>query len=270
MRRAFRMALRDEKVKAVVVRIDSPGGSAMASEIMWQAMRRVAAEKPVIVSVGNMAASGGYYLASAADTIYADPAGIVGSIGVVGGKIALGGLYDKLGIHVATFSAGKNADLYSSTTPWTDAQRRMIRNAMSTTYDQFTDRIKTTRGEKIADIDKVARGRIFTAAEAKSLGMVDQLGGLGDAIVEAAKRAKLEEGKYDLKSLPPPPTIQEMLAGRSSGGASTMTPVSAEAMAVLQMLPGDVRDALSESLQMGELMQRRPVVLMTPFVLRVR
>lgn len=270
MRRAFRMALRDDKVKAVVVRIDSPGGSAMASEIMWQAMRRVAAAKPVIVSVGNMAASGGYYLASAGDTIYADPAGIVGSIGVVGGKIALGGLYEKLGITVSTVSAGKNADIYNSTTEWTDDQRRMIRNAMTTTYEQFTDRIKSTRGAKIADVDKVARGRIFTAAEAKALGMVDTLGGLDAAIVDAANRAGLKEKEYDLKALPPPPTIQEILAGRSSGGAAMLSPVSAEAHAVLRMLPADVRSALAQSVQMGEIMQRRRVVLMTPYVLRVR
>ena len=263
MRRAFRLALRDDNVKAIVVRIDSPGGSAMASEVMWQAMRRVAEKKPTIVSIGHMAASGGYYLASAGDTIYADPSAIVGSIGVVGGKIALGGLYEKLGIGTAAFNAGKNADIYSSTTEWTDAQRTMIRRWMKGTYDQFTDRIKTTRGEKIADIDKIARGRIFTASEAKTLGMVDTLGGLDAAIGEAARRAKIDGEPYDLKTLPPPPTMQEMLGGKAGGGASTLSPV-------LAMLPGEVRQSLGQSIAMGEMLQRRPVVLMTPYVLRVR
>lgn len=268
MRRAFRIAARDDKVKAIVVRIDSPGGSALASEAMYQSMRRLAEKKPVIVSIGGMAASGGYYLACAGDYIYADPAGIVGSIGVVGGKMVLGGLYEKVGLTTASFSEGKNADIYSSTIPWSDSQRRMIKNWMKTTYDQFTDRVMTTRKGKIADIDKVARGRIFTARTAKDLGMVDELGGLDAAINEAAKRAELEPGTYDLKTLPPPPTLQDLLAG---GNLSMMAPkFSADGLAVLNMMPQDVRKALSQTIQMGQIMQKRPVVLMSPYVITVK
>ena len=139
----------------------------------------------------------------------------------------------------------------------------MIQRWMKGTYDQFTDRIRTTRGEKIADIDKVARGRIFTASEAKSLGMIDTLGGLDAAIADAAKRAGIDGEPYDLKTLPPPPTMQEMLGGKMSGGASTLSPI-------LAMLPAEVRASLRQSIEMGEMLQRRPVVLMTPFVLRMR
>ena len=268
MRRAFRMAMRDDNVKAVVVRIDSPGGSALASEVMWQSMRHLAEKKPVVVSIGGMAASGGYYLSSAADCIYADPAAIVGSIGVVGGKMVLGGLYEKVGLSTATFTQGKNADIYSSTTEWTESQRRMIKGWMKDTYDQFTDRIETTRGKKIADIDAVARGRIFTAREAKAFGMVDELGGLDQAITEAAMRAKLEKGKYDLKSLPPPPTLQEMLGRR--GGIGVTAPISGESATIFSLLPADIRASLGQTIQLGQLMERRPVVLMSPFVVNVK
>ena len=266
-RRAFRKALRDDKVKGVVIRIDSPGGSAMASEVLWQSVRRISKEKPVIISIGNMAASGGYYLASAGDYIYADAAGIIGSIGVVGGKMALGGLYEKVGLTTASFTQGKNADIYSSTTPWNDSQRRMIKTWMKGTYDQFTQRIMVTREGKIQDIDKVARGRIFTAAEAKTLGMVDALGGLNEAIAEAAKRAKLDAGSYDLKTLPEAPTLQEMLG---KGGIAMSAPLGGEANVILSLMPGDVRQSLMQTIQLGQLMQKRPVVLMSPYVISVK
>ena len=123
MREALRDAEKDSKIKAVVIRIDSPGGSALASEAMWQAARRVAKTKPVIISVGSMAASGGYYLASAGDYIFADPTAIVGSIGVVGGKFVYTDLFAKLGLNTESFVRGKNADLFSSSTEWDDRQR---------------------------------------------------------------------------------------------------------------------------------------------------
>ncbi|HMO27615.1 MAG TPA: S49 family peptidase, partial [Tepidisphaeraceae bacterium] len=115
MRKALRIAHRDERIKAIVIRIDSPGGSALASEAMWQAIRRVGKDKPVIISIGGMAASGGYYLAVAGDYLYADPGAIVGSIGVVGGKFVLKGLYDWAGLTTEEFSRGRNANLFSST-----------------------------------------------------------------------------------------------------------------------------------------------------------
>jgi protease-4 len=126
IRDALRTAMRDPDVKSVVLRINSPGGSALASEVMWQAARNLAKKKPLIVSVGGMAASGGYYLASAGDTIYADPSAIVGSIGVVGGKFVFKDLMQKLGLSTETFSKGRNADLFSSQTPFTERQRRTL------------------------------------------------------------------------------------------------------------------------------------------------
>ncbi len=213
MREALRTAEKDNKIEAVVIRIDSPGGSALASEAMWQATRRVSATKPVIVSVGSMAASGGYYLASAGDFIFADPTAIVGSIGVVGGKFVLKDLFAKIGLNTESFVRGKNADLFSSSTEWNDRQRQQVTRWMKQTYDQFTERVMTTRKGKIKDIDAVARGRIFSAQQAKDLGMVDRIGGIQDAIAYAAKQVNLKPGDYDVRVLPAPKTLADLLNG---------------------------------------------------------
>ncbi|MGC4032200.1 MAG: signal peptide peptidase SppA [Tepidisphaeraceae bacterium] len=272
IRRAMRLAARDDTVKAVVIRIDSPGGSALASEAMWQAVRRVEKDKPVIISVGSMAASGGYYLASAGDWIVADPTSIVGSIGVVGGKFVLTGLYDKLGLSTETFSRGQNADLFSQTTPFSDRQKRMVTTWMKNTYDQFTDRITSTRGEKIKDIDKVARGRIFLAADAKDLGMVDEIGGIEKAVTVAAERAKLPGGAYDVTVLPQPTTLADVISGRSAeaGAARVLPKVQVDVTPLLGTLPATLRTSLSQQVDLMQIMQTRPVALMSPYVLTTK
>ena len=262
IRRAMRMAERDDKVKAIVIRIDSPGGSALASEAMYQAVRRVAGQKPVIISIGGMAASGGYYLACSGDTIIADPAAIVGSIGVVGGKLDLSGLYDKIGLSTTTFARGKNADIYSDTHSWDERQQKLIRTYMKSTYEQFTDRVMSTRGGKIKDIDQVAKGRIFLAKDAKKLGMVDELGGIDKAIALAAERAGMDE--YDTVVLPG--ETFNPLQGLNLGLPFGETPVKGAAL--LGILPPHMREALGQMLQMNRLLSERPVVLMTPFVIR--
>ncbi len=227
LRKAFRIASRDENVKAIVLRIDSPGGSAMASEVMWQAARRLAKNKPLIISVGGMAASGGYYVASAGQYIFADSNAIVGSIGVVGGKFVLHDLFDKIGLHTETFIRGTNADLFSMAHPFTDQQRRLVTNWMQQTYEQFVDRVMTTRKDKIKDIDDVAHGRIFLAKQAKALGMVDELGGLNKAIAYAASKANLAEGKYDLRIVPGTKTLGDLLRGTEPDAPRPSIPRSA-------------------------------------------
>lgn len=266
LRKAMRLAERDDSVRAVVVRISSPGGSALASEVAWQAVRRVAAKKPVVISVGGMAASGGYYIASAGDTIFADPTSIVGSIGVVGGKMVLRDLYDKIGISTETFSRGANAGLFSSNEPFTPGQRQMLTNWMKQTYKQFTDRVMTTRAGKIKNIDDVAKGRIFVAAQAKDLGMVDQIGGLDKAIAFAAGKARLEQGEYEVRMLPQPKTLADLLTGR----ADTQSPIQsmqAPLAAQLQMLPPAARKAVIRQIQIGQILEHRPVVLISPWML---
>ena len=224
MRKAMRIAARDENIKAIVIRIDSPGGSALASEVMWQAVRHAAEKKPVVISIGSMAASGGYYLASAGDKIYADPSAIVGSIGVVGGKFVFKGVYDWAGIHTESFAKGLNAGLFSSSEPWDDRQKAMVTKWMEGTYKQFTERVMKTRGGKIKDIDKVARGRIFLAQDAKALGMVDEIGGIDDALTYAAKKVGLEVDKYDVRIVPAPKTLGDLLMGGGPEAAFKFKP----------------------------------------------
>src|SRR5206468_8117513 len=163
--------------------------------------------------------SGGYYLASSGDYIFADPAAIVGSIGVVGGKFVAKDLFEKVGLGTEEFTKGRNAGLFSMDKPWDDRQRRMVRTWMQETYDLFTQRVMATRKGKIGDIDKVARGRIFTARDAKSLGMVDEIGGIDAALAYTARRANLKEGAYDVRILPPSRTLADYFGGGGSDAA---------------------------------------------------
>ena len=269
MRRAFRAALRDDNVKAIVLRINSPGGSALASEAIWQSVRHVAAKKPVIVSVGGMAASGGYYIACSGDTIFADPSAIVGSIGVVGGKLVMKDLFDKIGLGTETFKVGRNAGLYSQTEPWDDRQRRLVRNMMQETYDLFTRRVMATRKDKIVDIDKVARGRIFLARDAKALGMVDEIGGLEQALAFTANKAHLKQGEYDIRVLPAPKTLADYL-GMGSGAEATLPirpQITIAPDSLLHLLSPQDQQLIAQQVVMAQLLQRRPFVLMTPFVM---
>jgi protease-4 len=274
MREALRDAEKDSKIKAVVIRIDSPGGSALASEAMWQAARRVAKTKPVIISVGSMAASGGYYLASAGDYIFADPTAIVGSIGVVGGKFVYTDLFTKLGLSTESFVRGKNADLFSSSTEWDDRQRAQVTHWMKITYDQFTERVMSTRHGKIADIDAVARGRIFSADQAKERGMVDRIGGIQDTIAYAADQVALKAGDYDVRVFPPARTLSDLLNGTDSDEdsstrfSSRMMP--SEAVGLLGMLDPSTRGALGTELSEMALLQKMPIMLTSPVVFVVR
>jgi protease-4 len=277
LRKALRMAAKDDNVKAVVIRIDSPGGSALASEVIWQSARRVAEKKPVVVSIGGMAASGGYYIASAADTIYADSAAIIGSIGVVGGKFVYGDLLsEKLGVTTGAFSKGRNADLFSSARTFDERQRKMITGWMKDTYEQFLDRIQTTRRSRIRNIDDVARGRIFAAKQGKDLGLVDEIGGLEDAIADAAKQAGLSDGGYDVRSLPQPKTLMDLFGGGGGGDSSdARTPMQPTmkidvAEALLGVLDPSTRKMVRQQLTTMALFQKHPVQLVAPYAIRVK
>ena len=270
IRQAMRMADRDKNVKAIVLRIDSPGGSALASEAMWQAVRRAAADKPVIISVGTMAASGGYYLATSGNFIFADPTAIVGSIGVVGGKFVLKDLFAKVGISTFAAERGANADLFSEDTPWTDSQRQLVTNWMQDTYKQFTERVMTTRKGKIANIDDVAQGRIFMARQAKDLGLVDSIGGEQTALDYAANKGGLTPGQYDVRVLPPTKTLADILGGAAGGtqSMSNLTPrVSIADDSILRMMSPATRDLVLKQIQMMELFQKSPVQLVWPVAL---
>ena len=157
----------------------------------------------------------------AGDYIFADPTAIVGSIGVVGGKFVYTDLFAKLGLNTESFVRGRNADLFSSSTEWDDRQRAQVTNWMKKTYDQFTERVMTTRHGKIADIDAVARGRIFSADQAKDRGMVDQIGGIQETINYAADKASLKAGDYDVRVFPPARTLADLINGAGSDDDSS-------------------------------------------------
>lgn len=212
IRKALYKAADDDSVKAVVLRVSSPGGSALASEIILRATRVVKAKKPLIVSMGNVAGSGGYYVAMAADTIFADAATITGSIGVVGGKISTSGMFKRVGVNFHATKRGRSAGLFFSGDPMTDDERARMRKLMHEVYDVFKKHVVEARGKKLAKkIDELAGGRVFTGAQALKLGLVDKLGTMQDAIAYAAKKASLKE--YEIRVLPRPLSFIDVLLG---------------------------------------------------------
>ncbi len=210
IRRALDSAASDDNVKAVVLRVDSPGGSALASEIILDATRRVKAKKPFTVSMGNVAGSGGYYVACGADTIFADEATITGSIGVVGGKLATAGLYDKLGVAFKSYRRGQNAGMLSSEDVFSQGERLKMRAWMDEIYGVFKGHVTAIRGGKLKKpIDEIAGGRVYTGKQALELGLVDRMGTLQDAINHVAEQAKLSD--YDVRVIPKPKSFLEQL-----------------------------------------------------------
>ncbi|HUW84992.1 MAG TPA: signal peptide peptidase SppA [Phycisphaerae bacterium] len=223
IRKLLEQVREDESVKAVVLRIDSPGGSALASDIMFNAAVRCGQTKPLIASMGNIAASGGYYVAVSGREIVAQPNTITGSIGVVGGKLVLGGLLEKIGITTYSLQRGRHAGLFSTTQRFTDSERSVIRDLMERVYRQFVDRVVRGRGDRLkGDIEDLAGGRLYTGRQALARGLVDRAGGLADAVALAAERAGVSE--YELRVLPPPKTlvnlICEMLGMEPAGGGA--------------------------------------------------
>ncbi|GIW79726.1 MAG: protease IV [Gemmatales bacterium] len=212
---AIQEAEKDETVKAIVLRVDSPGGSALASDLIWNAL--VQCKKPVIASMSDVAASGGYYISMGADKIYAEPGTLTGSIGVVGGKLAMAGLYDKIGIKTEIITRGKNATIFSTDTPFSDSERKRMKALMQDIYEQFVDKAvqgRTRAGKKFTKKEflNYAGGRVWTGRQAKEVGLVDALGTLGDAIADAWKMAKMDpETKPEILVLPKPKTFMELL-----------------------------------------------------------
>jgi protease IV len=221
---------KDDDVVAVVLRIDSPGGSALASDVMWRAIQELDAEKPVVASMGGYAASGGYYMAMAARHIVAQPSTLTGSIGVFGGKMAMGGLYEKLGITTWTSQRGELANLYNTTQPFTDPERAKIRERIEAFYDTFVTKAAEGRDMSWDELDAVAGGRVWTGAQAHEVNLVDELGGLELAIERALEYAEVEEGQHvGRRILPRRQTLMEaLLDGLNDQQAGTPELVSAE------------------------------------------
>lgn len=191
--KAIRKARLDEKVKAIVLRVNSPGGSALASDVIWREIVLAKQVKPVVASMGDVAASGGYYISCAADTIVASPNTITGSIGVFGLLFNMKKLFNnKFGITVDTVKTNRFADIGSALRPLTQAERDIIQNSVNEIYDSFITKVADGRGLTKAQVDSIGQGRVWSGADAKNIGLVDVLGGLETAIEIAAGMAKLE------------------------------------------------------------------------------
>jgi protease-4 len=280
LRRALDKAAEDEAIKAVVLRVDSPGGSALASEVIWGATQRVRAAKPFVVSMGNVAASGGYYISCGAERIFADPGTITGSIGIVGGKLVTTGMWDKLGVHWYSNHRGEHAQLFSTAREFTEHERREVYRLMNETYGTFKQRVTDGRGNRIrGDLEALAGGRVYTGVEALEIGLVDELGGLDEAIAYAARQAHVSD--YDIQILPPPKTLMDIL--KEAFGLDDETEISATraawrqadsllqaALPALAHLDPPRAAALLTGLQRAEMLMQGGVLAVCPFDLVVR
>lgn len=189
---ALRRAEADKRIAAVILTIDSPGGSALASDLICREVRRLRESKPVVVLMGEYAASGGYYAAALANRIVARPTTLTGSIGIWGGKFTLGGLYDRLGINRASLQYGALAGIYSDVTPFSEEERAWIRRDMGETYAMFKALVAEGRGMTEERVEEIARGRVWTGAQAREIGLVDELGGFDTALALAKELADLK------------------------------------------------------------------------------
>ena len=269
IRNAIETILEEDLIKGVVVRVNSPGGSAIASEVMWQGLDRLKNEKPVWVSVGNMAASGGYYVLVAGDKVFVNPSSIVGSIGVVGGKYAIGELYEKAKVNVVERSRGPMADLLSSTAPWDDRQLDIMRSEMTKTYNLFVSRVAD--GRDGIDLSQTAEGRLFVGSDAIDNHMADEIGGLDDAINGLA--AEVEIGDFDVVHYPQPPSFEDMFL--ESFGSFLESPVKAaqnsQTELMLRSVIGDDRyNAIVDTLNGLALLRDERVLLVSPRAIYVK
>jgi len=219
-RELFERLRRDEGVRGVVVRIDSPGGDALASDLLWRSIMVTRKDKPVVVSLGDVAASGGYFLAAAGDAVLAEAGTVTGSIGVVGGKLDVSALYERLGVGRASVERGARVGLQSEDRGFTPDERGALRDEMRALYDLFLDRVAEGRGLAREAVARSAQGRVWSGARARELGLVDADGGPLEALVELRRRAGLApDARTVLEVYPRLPRLEGLrsLVGLASG-----------------------------------------------------
>jgi len=255
--RAFEDAAKDKHVVAVVFRIDSPGGSPEAAETIRHAIMETQQKgKPVIVSMGGYAASGGYWIAAPADKIVAEPATITGSIGVFGGKFVLAGLWQKLGVHWDSVAAGDNAEMFSANVPFTEKQREHFESLLDNIYKAFITRVAEGRHLTKAQVEAVAEGHVWTGSQAKQRGLVDELGGLDKAVELAKIAAKIKPGQYvPLKHFPPKETLPEMIIKKLTGEEDDSA--DASILSLVGLSAADIAKAVQAELLQPPVMQVR-------------
>jgi protease IV len=267
--RALNDAAADKTIKAVVLRVDSPGGSGLASDIIWRAVETTNQKKPVVVSMSDVAASGGYYISASAAKIIAQPSTITGSIGVVAGKPVLRGFYDWLGISNEYVLRGKTSGMFRETEKFSDEERAKFEEWIKTTYYRdFVPKVAKGRNKDAQSVDAVGQGRVWTGAQAKEHGLVDEFGGLDKAIEVAKQLAKIPADKGVERVILPYPTtfLQELLSG---GGENSNTQIEQQQRAIAAALPEDARRALRFMALMDRMKNGESMLLM-PFDIRVK
>ena len=237
---AIAAARENPEIAAIVLRIDSPGGSAVASEMMSREVFRTRGVKPIICSMGDLAASGGYFLAAGCDEIFADPMTITGSIGIFSGKFDLSGLLGKIGITTDTTKRGAHADLDSMYRPFTDDERESLRKQLTYMYGRFTDTVAAGRALTKSKVEDLSRGHVYTGRQALANGLVDHFGGLGDALDEAKRKAGVAHDEH--VRLIELPTISKGLLGwiLGSAQASDDVAVSWQSLPLAKQLLGNL------------------------------
>jgi protease IV len=220
----IRRAREDRAVRAIVLRIDSPGGSAVASDAIWRELQMTRHEKPVVVSMSDLAASGGYYIAMPAHAIVSQPGTLTGSIGIVSGKMVLDGTLDKLGMSVDSVTYGRYAGMHAPFRPYTPEERQRVEQHMRAFYDQWLDKAADARDTTPDGIDAIARGRVWTGRQAREIGLVDEIGGLQHALAIAKERAGLDpDAEVELVVYPRRRPLFDLIGGPFlSGGAEDL------------------------------------------------
>jgi protease-4 len=244
----IRQARRDSAVRAIVLRVDSPGGSASASDAIWRELivtKTERADRPLVVSMSDLAASGGYYIAMPAQVIVAQPSTLTGSIGIFGGKFVTGGVYEKLGAKIESTSIGRHAEINGPARPYNAEELKKLQEQLQSFYDQFVEKVADSRHSTPEKIDALAQGRVWTGRQAKQNGLVDDLGGLDRAVALAKQRAKIAaDSDVELVVYPPRKSFYELLSEQLSGSGD-----SAQSAAITAWLSANLSSGEIEALR---------------------
>jgi len=261
----IRQARRDSAVRAIVLRVDSPGGSAAASDAVWRELtiaKNERTDRPLVVSMSDLGASGGYYIAMPAQVIVAQPSTLTGSIGIFGGKVVTGGVYQKLGATIESTSVGKHAEINSPVRPYNPDELKKLQEQLQAFYDQFVEKVADARHTTPEKIDVIAQGRVWTGRQAKENHLVDELGGLDRAVAIAKQRAKIPaEAEVELTVYPGRKSFYELVTEQFSG--------STEAMAMSRWLNVNLSQAEMDALRVMRgplsLFRRGEILAIMPF-----
>ena len=258
---AIRAARKDSSVRAIVLRVDSPGGSATASDAVWRELMLARDDKPLVVSMSDLAASGGYYIAMPGHAIVAQPSTLTGSIGIFGGKFITGGVYEKLGANIESTSIGKHAEMNSPARPYNEAELKKVTEQLESFYTLFVGKVAAARGKTPDQINAIAEGRVWTGRQAAQNGLVDTLGGLETAIGIAKEKAGIDaDDSVQLVVYPAPKTFYELVSDFS--GARQQATMSAW---LTMSLSAGEREALRVLRGPGALFRRGEVLALMPF-----